>query len=87
MTGTFSSAIQAQIDGQSTAPITGPTSTGKSSATMTSSSRSVSVTGSSTASAAAAAVSDNASTKVSAGTGLMALVSAVIGVTACIITL
>lgn len=76
MSGTFNSAVQAQIDGQSTAPLAGQTSaassaTGSVSASTTARSSSASASGSTTrsasSSAASATSSDNAAMTVSVG--------------------
>jgi len=86
MSGEFNSTVQAQIDGQSTAPIAGQTSAAAGSSTgsvaaSTTSSKASSSTGSasSTASAAKASATDNAAFGVKAGWAGLAL-SAVIGI-------
>ncbi|KII91691.1 hypothetical protein PLICRDRAFT_173503 [Plicaturopsis crispa FD-325 SS-3] len=86
MSGTFNATVQAQIDGQSTAPIsspTGATSSGSSasaSATTAKSSSSAKASGSATSSAANASASNGASGLTVAGfTAFTGVVAAIVG--------
>jgi hypothetical protein len=88
MTGTFNSTVQAQIDGQSTAPIGGPTaSAGASStpaatgATSHAPSASASKSGSSSATAAKSTASSGAGSLAISGIGALVGVAAIFGIT------
>jgi hypothetical protein len=89
MSGTFNSTVQAQIDGQSTAPIGGPTASGASGASSTPAAASgtaskapaASASGSATASAAKSTASNGASSLAVSGIGALVGVVAIFGIT------
>jgi len=84
MTGTFNSTVQAQIDGQSTAPIGGPTSAASSGSAAATTTRSTlaSVAGSKTTGASASATSKPANGAMSMSGGAMKGMIVVVGLVA-----